>query len=244
MLKKYKDKMYCFSPPVMLATFFIEFALAFYTIWRYKMTTISRLAVAILFALGTFQLAEYMLCGGLGLTNVEWARLGYVSITLLPAFGIHMITALANKKMPVLINAAYATSAAFIVLYLFAENAVAIKTCYANYAVFSSFRGLSIPFGIYYYGWLFVGTFLAWKWSKETPERSTALKFMSIGYLSFILPTTTFNIIDPSTVSGIPSIMCGFAILLALTLATKVIPNSCKIDESSNEGVGKFRLRI
>ena len=69
MFKDYKGKTFCFSPPVMLATFIIEFGFAFYSIWRYKMTTISRLVVAMLFALGSFQLAEYMICGGLGRVN-------------------------------------------------------------------------------------------------------------------------------------------------------------------------------
>ena len=83
--------MYCFSPPVMLATFALEFGLAFYVIWRYKMNIISRLVFILLVCLGLFQLAEYMICGGLGLTGIEWARVGYMSISLLPALGIHLI---------------------------------------------------------------------------------------------------------------------------------------------------------
>src|ERR1035437_5936385 len=98
MFKKYQGKLYCFSPPVMLVTMLIEFSLVIYTVWRYKMTTVSRLAVVILASLGTFQLAEYMVCGGLGLSNIGWARVGYVAITLLPALGIHMLVKLADKK--------------------------------------------------------------------------------------------------------------------------------------------------
>ena len=45
-----------------------------------------------------------------------------------------------------------------------------------------------------------------------------------IGYVLFMVPTTFVNIVDPSTISGIPSIMCGFAVLLAATLAGKVLP--------------------
>ena len=105
MYKKYTDKLFCFSPPVMLATFLIEFGLAFYTLWRYKMSTIRRLAVIMLFALGTFQLSEYMVCGGLGWSHIQWARVGYISITLLPALGIHMLAKLAGKKMPMLVGA-------------------------------------------------------------------------------------------------------------------------------------------
>lgn len=244
MFKKYQGKLYCFSPPVMLATFLIEFGLAFYTIWRYKMTTVSRLAVVTLFALGTFQLAEYTICGGLGLSSVEWARVGYGAITLLPALGIHMVVSLAGKKMPLLVSAAYASCAAFVGFYLFAENSVSAQACYANYAVFSSYRPIVIPFATYYYGWMMIGTYLAWRWGNELPKYRKALQAMAIGYLIFILPTTAFNIIDPTTTKGIPSIMCGFAVLFAITLAYKVLPSSCEVKESAQNWLKSLQLKI
>jgi hypothetical protein len=212
----------------MLATFIFEFGAAFYTIWRYKMTTVSRLAFIILLALGTFQLTEYMICGGLGWTHVEWARLGYGAITLLPALGIHMVVTLAKKKLPILVGFAYLTCLAFLMFFLFADGAVTAEACYSNYAVFNSQKFGAWPFAYYYYGWLLVGTMLALEWSKQLPKRKKALTGMAVGYLAFILPTTLFNIVDPSTVSGIPSIMCGFAVLFALTLVFRVLPNSTK----------------
>jgi hypothetical protein len=212
----------------MLATFLFEFGAAFYTVWRYKMTTVTRLAFIILLALGTFQLAEYMICGGLGWTHVEWTRLGYGAITLLPALGMHMVIALADKKLPLLVGFAYLSCAAFLAFFLFADGAVSFQACYANYAVFYTHNASGWPYAYYYYGWLLTGTMLASRWSKQLPKRKKALVGMAIGYLVFILPTTFFNIIDPSTVKGIPSIMCGFAVLFALTLVCNVLPNSTK----------------
>lgn len=226
MLKKYTDKIFCFSPPVMLATFIIEFSLAAYTYWRYKANKTTKITIAILLALGIFQLSEYMLCGGLGISGVEWARLGYASITLLPAMGIHLLVTLAGKHKPMLVKLAYATCAFFVCFYLIVSNSIDIKTCQDNYAVFLTAKPISTFFGIYYYFWLFVGACLGLKWGKEDAERSKSLYAMTIGYMVFILPTTTVNIVDPSTVSGIPSIMCGFAILFALTLSFFVLPNS------------------
>lgn len=229
----------------MLATFLIEFSLAFYTFWRYKINTVTRLAIIMLLALGTFQLSEYMICGGMGLTNFEWARLGYGAITLLPALGIHMITAISGKKMPELVWAAYASCAIFLGFYLFAFNSVDIKDCHPNYAVFSTLKSIAVPFGVYYYGWLLIGTYMAWVWSKELPERKKALQSMAIGYLVFILPTTTVNIIDPNTLKGIPSIMCGFAVLFAVILAARVLPNcNLQIREMARDFVATIRARI
>lgn len=228
MIKRYRGKLFCFSPPVMLATFLIEFSFAFYIIWRYKMSTTRRLVVTILLALGTFQLSEYMICGGLGLTHIDWARSGYAAITLLPALGIHLITVLTGKKKPYLIAAAYTSCAAFFAFYLFGASAVSNEACYANYAVFNTHEGVSWPFGAYYYGWMLIGTWLAWHWGELDKKRQKVLRSLSLGYMAFILPTTFFNLIDPSTVSGIPSIMCGFAVLLAFTLVLRVVPSSCE----------------
>ena len=244
MFKKYQGKLYCFSPPVMLATFLIEFSFAFYVLWRYKMTTISRLAFVMLISLGTFQLAEYMVCGGLGWSNIEWARVGYGAIALLPALGIHMVVALAGKKLPVLVGAAYASCAAFVGFYLLAQGSITGQTCYANYAVFDAQRASVWPFMAYYYGWLLTGTYLASRWGNQLPARRKALQGMAIGYLVFILPTTLFNIVDPSTVKAIPSIMCGFAVLLAFMLMMRVLPSSVKV-RNSIQGVRQtLRLRI
>ncbi|HUC96657.1 MAG TPA: hypothetical protein VMR16_03275, partial [Candidatus Saccharimonadales bacterium] len=79
------------------------------------------------------------------------------------------------------------------------------------------------------YGWLIIGIYLAWQWGVEQPARKKLLTAMMVGYLVFLVPTTFFNIIDPSTVKGIPSIMCGFAVLLAFVIVLKVLPGSVEI---------------
>lgn len=227
----------------MLATFVIEFGLAFYTFWHYKMDKISRLAIITFLALGTFQLSEYMVCGGLGLTNIDWARFGYIAITLLPALGIHMITALAGKKEPLIVNAAYATCAAFAAYYL-VSNTFSGQSCYANYAVFYTQSIGSQLFTAYYYGWLMIGIYLAWHWSNQLPAKRMALRSMIIGYTVFILPTTFFNITNPSTLKGIPSIMCGFAVLFAIVLANKVIPDNCETRTATQNTAEELHSQI
>ena len=100
---------YCFSPPVMIATFFIEIGLAIYVAWRYKLNEVTRLAVALLTFLAIFQLAEYNVCeGSFGINSLGWARLGYVAITLLPPIGFHLATKIAGQKQYGLVAFAYA----------------------------------------------------------------------------------------------------------------------------------------
>ncbi len=218
----------CFSPPVMLATFLIEFGLLFYTLWRYKLTATTRLVVAFLAALGTFQLAEYMICGGLGLGHSEWVQVGYVSITLLPALGMHLIATLANKTKSVmpLIIAAYGTAAAYAV-YFIAFGGMAIShQCAPNYTIFDLSGNGYLYYGLYYYGWLLLTAGLAAYWARQQPKKAALLRWMVAGYAVFIVPTSIANIIDPATMRAIPSIMCGFAILFALILAWRILPLS------------------
>jgi hypothetical protein len=83
---------------------------------------------------------------------------------------------------------------------------------------------------MYYYGWLMVGVGYAMQAARALKELSKqkALRGFALGYMAFIVPTTAVNIIDPNTISGIPSIMCGFAVILAIIITTVVLPNYFK----------------
>jgi len=45
-----------------------------------------------------------------------------------------------------------------------------------------------------------------------------------LGYLVFLIPTALANSVKPETRRGIPSIMCGFAVLYAIILALYILP--------------------
>lgn len=228
--------LYCFSPPVMLATFAIEISFALYVLWRYRMTTITRLIVALLMFLAIFQGTEFLLCGGFGVDGGTWSRVGYAAITILPPLGIHLAHQLAKKKTGFLVGSAYASAAAFLVYFVFATGAISGHTCYANYAVFDTDSGASMLYGLYYYGWLLISAYLTWKWApKLNKHRRKALYALLAGYLVLLIPTTTVNLLDQSTIAGIPSIMCGFAVILAFILVGKVAPESIKLKKSKRK---------
>lgn len=217
----------CFSPPVMIATCVIELTLAIYTIWRYKLNEITRLAVCVLINLAIFQLAEYNVCeGAFGIDSLSWARFGYIAITLLPPLGFHLATKLAHDETKkVLMRLAYITATAFAMFFAFSGWGITSQVCRGNYVIFESNQQAMLAYGIYYYGWLIVGTIYSFCMANRLDKRRAgALRALAIGYLSFMLPTTTVNVVDPSTLGGIPSIMCGFAVILAIILAGEVLP--------------------
>lgn len=232
-MKRSSTTFYCFSPPVMLATLLIEMSAAVYIIWRYQLTPITRIATVMLLCLATFQGAEYMICGGLGVQPGLWSKLGYSAITLLPPLGIHLALTIAGVKKPLLVGAAYASAVGFVAYFTLLTGAISGQTCYANYVVFSGANVFaSWVYAVYYYGWLLAGVALAFALSKHESRKhiKSALSWLGLGYLSFLIPTTLVNIVDPSTISGIPSIMCGFAVILAVLITARVVPDASKVE--------------
>lgn len=236
-------RLYCFSPPVMLATLCIEIIFATYILWRYSFTPITRLIVAILLFLALFQGTEFLLCGGLALESGIWSRIGYGAITMLPPLGIHLAYLLAKKIPGIVVAAAYITGAVFIGYFVFVTQAISGHTCYSNYVTFDTANASTLPYTLYYYGWLFVGTFLTFKWAPLLDKhRRSALYTLMAGYLALLIPTTTVTLLWNETIAAIPSIMCGFAVILAGLLTLKVAPESIKLRKRPH-GI-RFRLPL
>jgi hypothetical protein len=232
-MKYERSKLYCFSPLVMVATFTVEIAFALYTFWRYKLDEVSKVAMGMLAFLAIFQLAEYFVCEGSMAYGLTWSRAGFIAITMLPPLGLHMIYAIAKAKRRPLLIPAYAMAAGFTVFFVGMDTALSGHECVGNYVIFQVASGLGGLFAAYYYGWLAAGGILAWRFAKQSGSDKTrrALKAMTFGYAAFIVPTATANILSPDTIRGIPSIMCGFAVILAITLVLRVLPNAAEIRE-------------
>ncbi|TAH33877.1 hypothetical protein EYC59_04250 [Candidatus Saccharibacteria bacterium] len=221
----------CFSPPVMIATFVIELALACYTVWRYKLNSVGRLVVAMLLTLALFQLCEYNVCGHSGFAASVWSRIGYVAITALPALGLHLLHIIAKKPGRKLVGFAYATMVGFSVYFLLAPHAFNGYACTGNYVIFQIGSGPAMAYSLYYYGWLFTALLLGWRWARASfasgeKKRAQAVQWLMAAYLVFIVPTITVNMLNPETLRGVPSIMCGFAVLCALILVFFVLPRT------------------
>lgn len=223
---------------VMLATFTIEVGAALYTLFKYRMTRTAQLITAILSFLAVFQFAEYMVCqGAFMLSSLEWARLGYAAISILPPLGLHLGLQIAKKKNTPLLVAAYGSAAAFTMFFLFVGQGMHAQQCLGNYVLFHIAPYALLPYFFYYYGWLILTIHMAWMARAHVKDAKTklALAWLVIGYLSFMVPTLIVNMIDQSTIQGIPSIMCGFAILWALALLFKVAPLVLKENQPAKE---------
>ncbi len=231
MSKQKSTQLNCFSPPVMIATMIIETALAIYTLWRYKMTMATRLVVMLLLALATFQLSEYYVCTGIGSMAAPWSRVGFVAITALPPLGLHLMHVLANKNRRHLVYSAYAVMVLFMGSFLFAPGIFTGHVCTGNYVIFQFTANITGVYSVYYFGWILAGIGLGFKWANELKAKGKkALKQLQtvqgliLGYLVFLVPSALAMAVKPDVRRGIPSVLCGFAVLLALVLALYIMP--------------------
>ena len=220
---KKRTNLYCFSPMVMIVTFIIEIVLAIYSFIKSRESKSDAAIVITLVFLAIFQLSEYQICEGENL--LLWSRIGLVAITFLPVLGIYLITKLNKKSYLLQIGSIIAI--AFAVLFVLGPNSVENATCGGNYIIFDIDSAITGFYGYYYFGFLLLGIWESLKGIKSEENRNkvkSALKWLIIGYLSFILPMTFVYIIIPATRVAVESIMCGFAVVFAFILTFKVGP--------------------
>ncbi len=215
----------CFNPFVMASTFAVEAALAVYVLVRYKLDKRGYLAVAILGFLASFQFIEYVACTIGPNPPLELSRLGYVAITMLPPLGVHLVTLLRREKPAHLVWGGYALAAVFSGFFLLSPTGVERAVCTGNYVILLLSQPASFLYGVYYFGLELLGLWLAFSAApKAKAAEKRALHWMGAGYLAIILPTLLLRVVAPQTGTGVPSIMCGFALVFALIIGLRVIP--------------------
>lgn len=213
---------------VMAATFAIEFSLMFWVLTRYStQSKITQLAAALLGFLSLFQLAEYGVCEQFVLDPSLWSRIGFASISLLPPLGVHFVQHLSGAKNFQLSYLAYIMGMLFVA-YFIVGDAFLSTGCHGNYAIFQIQPVLGGFYFAYYYLWLLVAIWYAFISARKVADAalSKALYAVVLGYLAFAGPATFIHAFLPETKNGLPSIMCGFALIFALIIVFYVMPRS------------------
>lgn len=216
--------MFCFSPPVMIATFVIELLLAAMLLIRNHKSPFSRAAAFALVLLGSFQISEYFICTTSN-TSLLWPRVGMAAISLLPPTGIYLVSLMSRK--PHFLKLSYALGIGFFLYFLFVPKSFVQPICGGNYVVLNVASGFYWLYSIYYIGFLLLGIWEALEKIKELKRGSQTkrmLKWSIVSYTSFMLPTAIMYLIYPISRHAIASIMCGFAVVMAFILAFKVVP--------------------
>jgi hypothetical protein len=209
----------------MLATFLIELSLAVVVFLRYRITRFGKTAGLVLVLLALFQLSEYRICTAIGSESLLWARIGFVAITLLPVAGLYLVSLVSRR--PHFLKIGYATALGFVLYFILVPKSISGAICGGNYVIFNGSNDFYRLYGFYYLGFLLLGIWESVE-SIENPKRTTTakslLQWWIIGYMSFMAPMGAAYLFFPETRNAVASVMCGFAILLALIMTIKIVP--------------------
>jgi len=171
--------------------------------------------ISLITLLQLYQLSEFLICINVGVDIT--ARIAYVIITFLPPTGYFLCTRIVNWKFPDY-WIGFAGALALSIYYLSVPGSVTLVDCnplYANYDY-----NISTIYGIFYmgiivYSILFLVAHLIFR--RENIESKFSL-IMITGYISFLAPMYLMVWIDTSWAKVIPSVMCKYALLLAVIL--------------------------
>ena len=225
-LKRKKNTLYCFTPEVMLATVIIELGLAVYTLLRYRQGLFGKVATFMLLLLAMFQVAEYQICSNAD--AIFWSRFGFVVITLLPGLGLYLVSLISQKQH--FLRIGYIAVISFTLLFILGPKSITSSFCGGNYIIFSGPAQLYEFYAAYYFGFLILGIWESLEALKESKHQAIRqiLKWIIIGYLSFMLPMGIAYALFVPARQALASIMCGFAVFFALILAFKIVPSYYK----------------
>ncbi|MCE7742893.1 MAG: hypothetical protein GOP50_10600 [Candidatus Heimdallarchaeota archaeon] len=171
--------------------------------------------VMLLALLQLYQLSEFLICIGIG-ANIT-GRIAFVIITFLPSTGYYLCTRIVGWKFPDY-WVGFAAALGLSIYYLSVPGSVELVDCNPLYAIYSN--NISTIYGIFYmgiiaYSILFTLAHMIFRRDK-VDSRTGAI--VIIGYLSFLAPMYLMIWLDSAFGIAIPSIMCKYALLLAVTL--------------------------
>lgn len=220
--EKNASTFYCFTPPVSFATFLIEFIFAFYVLYKYKPTLFSYLCVLTLMCLGLFQLSEFLICTT---PYFDFAiKMGFISITLLPALGLHIATILTGKGKRIT-ALSYLAASGFIIALLFVPEIAFLASCQPHYVDVRSINPLfGYLFAAHYGVFMLLGILLLGNSIRKRIGDKKQQKWMIVSYLVFIVPSLGLTYMRILSDSSIISVMCGFALITAVIFVFIIIP--------------------
>lgn len=207
----------CFTPVISLTTAIIEWMLALIMFCMFRKSKLVPYFITLFFLLGWYQFTEYMLCTT---GNLVWIKWGFISYSFLPAIGLHSVINYFKIKKNIWLM--YAVPVIFSVFAIARDDFALSGQCMTFFvqalSVMTFNPVLSLPYALYYTACIalsFIILLMAYRHAKTKLEKQIDMAEM-IGILFMTIPTFIFIIIFPSLGIMFPSVLCHFAVLLAI----------------------------
>ena len=176
----------------------------------------------ILLLLAGYQMTEVAICANVGSSGFM-PRLAFIIVTWLPALGLLLV---AQVQRP--INRSFygfsvgmlAASAGIVAWICLDPSFASASVCNAVYARYAHAMPRFQLYGAYYWAGLLGMALLSGLGVRtaQTPIRRRLHGHVLLGTLGFVLPSIALSYAVPATRGALPSILCHFALILALLL--------------------------
>ncbi len=212
----------CFNSTVSLTTAVIELGLSIIMPWKFPKASLKYFFALLLFLLGFYQFTEFMLCKT---GNAElWVRAGFITYSFLPAMGLDMtLTYFKIKRHRLLL---YFFPVVYSLIAIFTTNFVQVGQCNAIFVtaryIFSQDYNfvLWLAYVTYYALVTIFACFIALKYyfSEKNNKKRKVFLMLPVAVLLMSLPTFILMVIFPYFNIMFPSVLCHFALLLAIVV--------------------------
>jgi hypothetical protein len=173
------------------------------------------------FILAGYQIAEISVCARP--ENLFFSRIAFFDITWLPPLGLYLAYQIAFPKLKWLktVFMAYLAAGLVLVSWIFIDpNCITQSVCDVVVARYFPSSPFDICFGTFYQSGLMILVFSS-AYGLVKPVDKINRKHLAnllIGTLGFILPSIALRFMLPEPDGLLPSVMCHFALILALSL--------------------------
>ncbi len=213
-----------YNPLLSIATATLEIGAGIWALRGPGRRPIVRAAAAILFLLAGYQIVEAVFCTGLlSFSGSFLPRLAFIVVAWLPPTGLLLLARLYPTQKPYLHGYAYGMYlfCAGLVLGIAADpRFVTTSVCMIVFARYTNPTPLYQTYGLFYQSGLFGLLVLSALGVIASDDRRQRLLLgqLLLGSIAFIFPSLVTVAALPIAEDALPSIMCHFALLLALFL--------------------------
>lgn len=209
-----------YSPILAIVTGSLEIAAAvFFIIKIRKNINSSGLIIIILFLLAGYQILEALNCSSMFYGRLT--RLAFTDITWLPAISLFYIAKQQKKQMFRNISYIYLIMALlFSIWYMLITESLALSHCRNVIALYYTHNPMYAIYSIYYQSGLLLMILIPAIVTSTLSDvkHQKNLRDFQIGVIAFVIPSIITGLITWIHPHSMPSIMCHFAVLLAVFL--------------------------
>ncbi len=228
-----------YSPILSIITAVFELSIIVWTLKSVKRTNVTVVSCAILLLLILYQILEVFVCSS-ETSSLLFSRLGFLVITWLPASGLLLICFLFPYRSKILLRfVQLMLLAAFLLnIWIISDpNFVKGTVCKIDFASYDSSSAKILIYGAYYQLGLLAMLVLSALGVIQTADGTKRKKMgqVLLGTISFVFPAMMLSIAYPPADDSLTSVLCHFAIFLAIFLARLIFLEKKKLKQFNSE---------